>query len=187
MVVGLQLEGLDLGRGGRGVGAMFYGGSCGGGGRGFGVGVGEGVVLGVVVVVGVEELLVVLAGLHLAAIALFSKGEVEVVALEADPVLVAGLLGGVLAGEGGAGGGGRRLRHLSIFYLSIESNIKDYSKNIHPEQHPRSSKTSELHITSREKIFILCSRASRAFLPRAEAAVFGRWTVPALTTGILSH
>ena len=99
----MQLEGRDLGWGGRGVGVMFYGGGIGGGGRGLVVGVREGVVLGIVVVVGVEELLVVLAGLHLAAIALFSKGEVEVVALEADPVLIARLLGGVLAGEGGAG------------------------------------------------------------------------------------
>lgn len=55
-----------------------------------------GVVVVVVVIVGVDELLIVLSALYFAAIAFFAEGEVEVVAFEADPVLV-----GVFGGAGG--------------------------------------------------------------------------------------
>lgn len=51
-----------------------------------------GIVLIVVVIVCVEKLLVILAGLHFAAIALFAKREIKVVAFEADPVVRIGLL-----------------------------------------------------------------------------------------------
>ena len=67
------------------------------------------VVLAVVVVIGIDELLVVLTRLHLAAIAFLSKGEVEVVALETDPVLVGCLRRRGVTGEGGGGGWRRGL------------------------------------------------------------------------------
>ena len=47
-----------------------------------------GVVVVVVIIVGIEELFVVFAGLYLAAIAFFAEGEVEVVAFKANPVLI---------------------------------------------------------------------------------------------------
>jgi hypothetical protein len=53
-----------------------------------------GIVLVVVVIVCVEELFVIFAGLHLAAIAFFSEGEIEVVAFETDPVMGSGFLAG---------------------------------------------------------------------------------------------
>lgn len=46
-----------------------------------------GVVVVVVIIVGIEELFVVFAGLYLAAIAFFAEGEVEIVAFEANPVV----------------------------------------------------------------------------------------------------
>ena len=67
------------------------------------------VVLSIVVVIGIDELLVVLTRLDLAPIAFLSKGEIEVVALETDPVLVGSLWRGGVAREGGARGRGMLL------------------------------------------------------------------------------
>ena len=50
--------------------------------------------------------MVVLARLYLAAIALLAEGEVKVVALETDPVLVGDLSGRCMGWEGGVGVGG---------------------------------------------------------------------------------
>ena len=46
----------------------------------------EGIVVVVVIIICVEELLVVLARLHFTTIAFLAEGEVEVVAVETDPV-----------------------------------------------------------------------------------------------------
>ncbi len=56
------------------------------------------IIMVIVVIVEVDGLLIVLARLHLASVALFAEGEVEVVAFDADPILRivrGGLLGGL--------------------------------------------------------------------------------------------
>ena len=66
----------------------------------------ERIVVVVVIIICVEELLVVLTRLHFTTIAFLAEGEVEIIALEADPVLIVGFSCGREVVEGVVGGCG---------------------------------------------------------------------------------
>ena len=87
------------------------------------------IVMTIIVVISVDKSLVVLPRLHFASIALLSKREIEVIALDADPVLVTLIVVTARRRQGLLMSHFRAMRHILFFIYLLSGILKIIPRN----------------------------------------------------------